>query len=84
MIFNVQMNHGTKHKKAVKIIGNIADKYKTKFGMSKTNHIVIGKDQKPNENLTLKGQPIEKAEHYKHLGIIHNQDGRMKKTHRQY
>ena len=45
--------------------------------MDKTNHVIIGKDNKPKENLYLKGQKIEKANTYKHLGIHHSNDGSL-------
>ena len=65
--------------KSVDIISDTADKYKTKFGMNKTNHVIIGKDPKPKTNLILKKQVIEKKDQYKHLGIIHSSDGLMTK-----
>ena len=63
--------------KSVNNISGTADKYKTKFGMNKTNHVIIGKDSRPNQNLTRKGQTIEKSKTYKHLGINHCNDGNM-------
>ena len=63
--------------KSVDIISDTADKYKTKFGMNKTNHVIIGKDHEPTRNLILKGEIIEKVQTFKHLGINHCNDGNL-------
>ena len=70
-------NEAEKLQEALDSLWNISRKYRIKFGLSKSKHLIIGTDDKPSFNLKLGPDELEKVEEYKYLGVWLNNKGNL-------
>ena len=59
------------------IVYNISQKYRIKYGLSKSKHHIIGDDNNPKKNIKLGDNILEKIPTYKYLGITYNRKGNL-------
>ena len=55
----------------------ISQRYRIKYGLSETKHLIIGDDNETEKTIRLGEDILEKVETYKYLGVLYNKKGNL-------